>query len=144
MELKPYVHNVKYYETDQMAVVHHSNYIRWFEEARVDWLNQAGMPYDEMEERGIIIPVLSVSAEYRTMTRFGETVLICPKVERYDGLRLDLSYRVVNADTGELRCIGRSGHCFLNRDYRPIGLKRRAPDYDAILREVLAQSQNQS
>ena len=137
MELKPYEHNVKYYETDQMAVVHHSNYIRWFEEARIDWLEQAGMPYEGMEERGIIIPVLSVAAQYKSMTRFGETVLVCPKVEVYDGLRMELSYRVVNAETGELRCTGRSGHCFLNRDYRPVSLKRKAPDYHAILLQVL-------
>ena len=49
--LKPYYHTVQYYETDAMAVVHHSNYIRWFEEARLDYLEQSGYPYDGIEQR---------------------------------------------------------------------------------------------
>ena len=48
MNIKPYFHNAKYYETDQMSIIHHSNYIRWFEEARIDCLEQMGIPYDEM------------------------------------------------------------------------------------------------
>ncbi len=138
MDWKPYEHNVKYYETDQMAIVHHSNYIRWFEEARVDWLEQVGLPYDEMERRGIIIPVLSVSAEYKTMTRFGETVRILPRLEKYNGVRMEVSYTVVNAGSGEVRCVGRSGHCFLNRDYKPLILKNTAPDYHAVFQQVYA------
>ena len=50
-KLKSYTHKVQYYETDAMAIVHHSNYIRWFEEARLDYLEQIGLPYDEIERR---------------------------------------------------------------------------------------------
>ena len=50
MEIVPYEHKVQYYETDQMGIVHHSNYIRWFEEARVDFLDQVDMSYARMEE----------------------------------------------------------------------------------------------
>ena len=132
MNWKPYEHTVQYYETDQMAIVHHSNYIRWFEEARVDWMSQLGIPYQALEARGIIIPVLSVSAEYRTMTRFGETVRITPRLTRYSGVRMEVSYEITNAETGELRTRGTTAHCFLNRSYRPVTLKRYAPEYDAI------------
>lgn len=138
MEWKPYRHNVKYYETDQMAIVHHSNYIRWFEEARVDWMEQVGISYGEMEGRGIIIPVLSVSAQYRAMTRFGENVIITPRLLRYNGVRMEVGYQVREAETGALRCTGSSAHCFLNRDYRPINLKRAAPDYDGIFRRQVS------
>ena len=48
-EKMEYTHKVQYYETDQMGIVHHSNYIRWFEEARSDVLEKAGMGYDVME-----------------------------------------------------------------------------------------------
>lgn len=137
MNLKPYHHNAKYYETDQMAVVHHSNYIRWFEEARIDWLEQMGIPYDAMEARGIIIPVIGVTAEYRSMTRFKEDVAIYPKLERYNGVRFIVSYEVRNANTGELRCTGTSTHCFIDRNYKPIILKKTAPDYDAVFRKAL-------
>ena len=48
--IKPYQHLAKYYETDQMGIIHHSNYIRWFEEARIDYMNQIGLTYKKMED----------------------------------------------------------------------------------------------
>ena len=71
MELHPYQRRVNYYETDQMSIVHHSNYIRWFEEARLDLLDQAGLNYRKMEATGIIVPVVDVSC--RTMCRSAMT-----------------------------------------------------------------------
>ena len=71
-----YEHKIQYYETDQMKIVHHSNYIRWFEEARVFWLEAIDCGYDKLEALGIISPVLSVTAEYKSMSRFAETVQI--------------------------------------------------------------------
>ena len=59
-EIKPYIRKVQYYETDQMGFVHHSNYIRWFEEARCDFMEQMGMGYGEMEMAGFICAVLYV------------------------------------------------------------------------------------
>ena len=63
-----YEHKVQYYETDQMKIVHHSNYIRWFEEARTAWMEEGGFGYAKMEEAGIISPVLEVDAKYKSMT----------------------------------------------------------------------------
>lgn len=63
-EQKAYQHKVQYYETDQMGIVHHSNYIRWFEEARTDYMERLGIGYEKMEEQGILSPVLSVTADY--------------------------------------------------------------------------------
>ena len=87
-----YTHRVQYYETDQMGCVHHSNYIRWFEEIRSDYLAFLGMDYDRMEKAGILSPVLTIQAEYRTMTRYGETVDIQIKVKKYNGIRICLEY----------------------------------------------------
>lgn len=127
MEPTVYRHKVQYYETDQMKVVHHSNYIRWFEEARTDFLGKSGFSYAWMEEQGIIIPVLSASAEYKKMVHFGEEVLITPYVESFNGVRLVLRYEVRQAATGELTTVGSTSHCFLDRDYRPMRLKKQFP-----------------
>lgn len=124
-----YRHKVQYYETDQMKIVHHSNYIRWFEEARMDYMEKLGMPYDEMEEREIISPVLAVEAEYLRMVHFGDTVSIYPRVKEYNGIKLALSYEVVDEKTGMVHCRGLSRHCFLDSKGRPISLKRSFPDY---------------
>ena len=70
-----YTHRVQYYETDQMGIVHHSNYIRWFEEARIDWMRHCGISYREMEKQGIIVPVLGVEATYRQMVHLHQKIL---------------------------------------------------------------------
>ena len=90
--MRPYQHKVQYYETDQMKVVHHSNYIRWFEEARIDYMEQLGMPYEDMETNGIISPVISVEAEYLRMVKFGDTVVIEAKIKEYNGIKLTIRW----------------------------------------------------
>ena len=58
---KLYAHKVQYYETDMMGMVHHANYIRWMEEARIDFMDRLGFSYRKMEEEGVVSPVRSVS-----------------------------------------------------------------------------------
>ena len=70
LRLRPYEHHAQYYETDQMGIIHHSNYVRWMEEARMDLMDQIGLNYKQMEEMEIISPVLSVSVEYHSMVHF--------------------------------------------------------------------------
>ena len=118
---KTYVwdHKIQYYETDQMQIAHHSNYIRWFEEARTAAMEEAGLGYEEMEAAGVISPVVSVSAKYHKMSRFPET--------------LRIGYRVTEKTSGELRCTGESEHCYLDESHRLISLKRSKPEIHAIL-----------
>ena len=128
MELCPYLRRVQYYETDQMGIVHHSNYIRWFEEARLDFLNQLGLNYNSMEKQGIIIPVTDVSCKYLVSARYDDLLEIIPILTQYTGVRLSFRYEVHFRTTGELAATGTSGHCFLNEQGRPISLKRKAPE----------------
>jgi len=128
MEPKPYVRRVQYYETDQMAIVHHSNYIRWFEEARLDYLNQLGLNYKSMEEQGIIIPVTDVNCKYLISARYDDVLEIFPTPTHYTGVRLSFHYEVRNQLTGDLCATGASTHCFLDPQHRPISLKRKAPE----------------
>lgn len=118
-----------------MKVVHHSNYIRWFEECRIDLMEQGGLGYERMEAEGIICPVVSVSCRYAAMTRFGEVVEITPKVKKFNGIRLVISYEVREKETKELRCTGESSHCFLDVYGHPVNLKRSSPVfYDMYLK----------
>lgn len=136
-EIKPYEHRVQYYETDQMGIVHHSNYIRWFEEARTYVLEEMGFGYKEMEHCGIISPVLAVSAEYKTMVHYYDMIRIRTDVVSYNGIKLQLSYTVTDKETGEVRCIGESRHCFLNKEGRPLSLKRSYPQIHKLFEEML-------
>lgn len=133
--MSAYEHQAQYYETDQMGIIHHSNYIRWMESARIWWMKQQGVDYKEMERAGIISPVLEVSCQYKTMVHFEDTVLIEPKIEKYNGVRLELSYRITDKETGELRSIGSSKHCFLNQNGTPVSLKKAYPEFDRAFLE---------
>lgn len=130
MPFNPYRHKVQYYETDTMKIVHHSNYVRWMEEARVDMLEQMGIGYDVMERSGILSPVLSVSCEYKSMTRFPETVIVSVRLARYTGVRFDLEYEIRDEKTDALRTICKSSHCFIDESGKPISLRRKFPDWD--------------
>ena len=117
--LKDYEHNAKYYETDQMGIIHHSNYIRW------------------MEEAGIFSPVLEVNCKYKSMVHFGDTVKIHAWIKEYNGVRMAIGYRITDSATGELRTTGESAHCFLTHDGRPVSLKRSYPDWDKLFIKML-------
>ena len=130
-ERKPYYHTVQYYETDAMGVVHHSNYIRWFEEARLDYLEQAGFPYGVIEKREMMIPVLGVSCEYRKAVKFGEITWIETRIVKFNGLKFMVSYEIYDSERKTLHSKGTTEHCFLKQDFKPVSIKRHAPDlYD--------------
>ena len=124
MSVKPYLHKVHYYETDQMGVVHHSNYIRWFEEARIDFMEQLGMNYESMENDGIISPVTSVECKYKSSVKFGDVVHINTRLESFNGITFRIYYKVTDSKTCELRAEGTSSHCFVNKKGRLISLKK--------------------
>ena len=131
------MHHAKYYETDQMGIIHHSNYIRWMEEARMDAMSQFGISYRGMEESGIISPVVSVSCQYKSMVHFDDTVRIQVKVAKYNGVRLDLEYEMTDSITGELRTRGTSTHCFLDKEGHVISLKHDCPEIHERFRFML-------
>ena len=139
--MRKYLHKVNYYETDKMGITHHSNYVRWMEEARIDYLDQIGLGYRKLEEDGIISPVIAISCEYKGTTTFDDTVEIEVRVEEFTGIRLVLHYTMVNAADGKLVMNSRSEHCFVSPEGKPIILKRSFPELDARLRELVGKEQ---
>ena len=125
--MNAYFHKVQYYETDRMGVTHHSNYIRWMEEARVDLLEQIGWGYDRMEQNGISSPVTAVHCRYLAPTTFGDTVEILAGVSAVHGVSLEMSYRM-RKQGGTVVCEGTSSHCFLNREGGFLRMKKEFPD----------------
>ena len=126
---------VNYYETDKMQVVHHSNYIRYLEECRMDFMRQFHLDYEKIEASGIMIPVLSVECDYRSPARFGETICIIPKIEKFSGIKFDISYRIYSEDFKVLHNTAVSSHCFVDFDFKPVRLKK---DYLDIYEKMKA------
>ena len=132
-----YLHKVHYYETDKMGCVHHSNHIRWMEEARVAYLEEIGVGFPMMEARGIYSPVVGVECRYRRPAHFAEEIRVAVTLTAFTGVRLKVCYEMTNAATGELVATGASEHCFTDTSGRPIALKNTHPDIDAVLRAKL-------
>ena len=131
--MKKCEHKTQYYETDQMGVVHHSNYIRWFEEARTNLLEQIGIGYDKMEQQGIISPVIGLSCEYKKTTRFSETVDITARITSLTGIKFSTYYEIIEKESGELRCKGETKNCFLDRAGKPLNIKKKYPEVYKLL-----------
>ncbi|MDO4273189.1 MAG: acyl-CoA thioesterase [Eubacteriales bacterium] len=136
MKIYTCTHKTQYYETDQMGVVHHSNYIRWFEEGRVFFLEEIGYPYQRLEkELKLISPVLESHCQYRSMVYFGDTVDISLRVESSNGIKLKFSYEIRDHETRELRANGYTKHCFLDSAGTLVSLKKAQPELYKILKE---------
>ncbi len=132
--MRDYIHKVQYYETDKMGIVHHSNYIRWFEEARVDWLEQIGCTMQSIEADGVLIPVMSVTCNYHSMVRFGDEVAVAIKISKFNGVKIEMEYEIRDVATGELRTTGSSSHCFIDKDGKLISLKKSKPEmYETLM-----------
>lgn len=139
INLKPYIHTAHYYETDKMGVVHHSNFIRWMEEARVDFLNQLGIPFTGLELDGIFSPVVSVKCHYKHPVKFEDKVKITVKVKEFSGVKLTVSYEMYNETSALLACTGESEHCFISREGKILNIKRVSRKYADPLESILLQ-----
>ena len=112
---------VRYYETDQMGVVHHSNYIRFFENARSRMMVELGCPIEEFEKRyGILIPIVSVECRYRRPARLGDTLTSTAAVAKAPGAKMEVAQTVVNQN-GELCAEGLVVLGFIDsKTFRPV------------------------
>ena len=129
-----YIHRVNYYETDKMGITHHSNYIRWMEEARADYLKSLGYGLRRLEADGITSPVVSVECRYKHTTTFDDEIKIEVAIEKYNSVKLELSYIMTELITGTVVLTAKSAHCFIDDKGKPIIVKKLFPEFDEILR----------
>lgn len=129
--------NINYYETDKMGVVHHSNYIRFLEEARCYWLQSIEMPFDLLEDNGITIPVLGVNCTYKYHVTFGDTIIIKPYVKEYSGVRMTVGYEIADKKNGKIVLTGETKHCFTDKSLKPINLKKYNKEFNDKFESLL-------
>lgn len=134
--MKPYLRRVQYYETDQMGITHHSNYIRWMEEARIAFLEEIGWGYRKLEQEGILSPVLAVDCRYKETTGFFDVVEIAVRVKEFKGVRLVLEYEIRKQENGHIVLSGTTEHCFLDREMKPVRLKKVKPEFCLTLEKM--------
>jgi acyl-CoA thioester hydrolase len=130
-----YSRKAHYHETDQMGIIHHANYLKWMEEARVAFMEDLCFSYKRLEAEGIVSPVMEIGILYRRPVNFGDEVEIRLKITAYKGTRLELSYAFYELADGSLCTKATSKHCFL-KDGRIISLAKEAPKLDEKLRAL--------
>ncbi|MCY4162420.1 MAG: thioesterase family protein [Flavobacteriaceae bacterium] len=106
---------IRYVETDQMGVVHHSNYVLYLEEARIEWLDALNTPYGEMEKNGIISPVVEVNLKYHYPLFFGDLYSVEIQLVKFPKATLELTYHVFNQNN-QLICTGYTKLAFLSSE----------------------------
>ena len=129
-----YYHKVKYYETDKMGISHHSNYIRWMEEAKMDYLEALGFSMENIEATGVTSPVIGVECQYKHTTTFSDNVRIEVELFEYTGVKINLSYKMYNDATGALVATGKSSNCYIDEKGNPISVRKAFPEFDAKLK----------
>ena len=93
---------VEYHHTDQMGIVHHSNYVKFFEVARTEWLRASGLTYAEMERRGVMMPIVDVAVKYRNPALYDELLSVTAFVDESPKARMVFRYEVRGEDGREI------------------------------------------
>lgn len=107
---------VRFVETDAMGVVHHSNYLVWFEAARVHWMDVAGIPYAQVAAGGNHFAVTAAGVEYRAPARFGDVVRVTVTLAQLRSRQVRFEYVVENAASGVLLATGYTQHICVDLD----------------------------
>lgn len=111
---------VRYAETDQMGVVYHGNYAQYFEMGRVEWLRNIGISYRWMEENGVMLPVVSLSMNYKKPARYDDLLTVRTVFKSQTTVKIEFDYEIVN-EKGELLTTGHSMLVFVDvKTGRPI------------------------
>ncbi|MDQ8182977.1 thioesterase family protein [Pelagicoccus sp. SDUM812005] len=108
---------VRYAETDMMGIVYHANYLPWLEIGRTELLRENGLPYKEIEARGLMLPVLDVSVQYKRPAKYDDTVTIHTRIAEKPFLKIKIAYQLTR--DGELLATASTTHAFMTPDGRP-------------------------
>lgn len=135
--MEDYIRKVNYHETDKMGITHHSNYIKYLEEARIHFLDQLGYGYARLERDGIISPVIGVDCQYKHPTTFDDVLRVSVQVIAFSGVKLVFGYTITEEKSGQVVLTGQTQHCFTNAQGRPIILKKQFPELDDLLEKLV-------
>lgn len=125
MKYFDYKVRVRYAETDKMGVVYHGNYAQYFEIGRVEWLRNLGISYKKMEELGVMLPVVSLTMNYKKSAFYDDELTIRTIFKKMTSVKIEFDYELYN-EKGDLLTTGNSVLVFVNME---TGRPMAAPDY---------------
>ena len=125
MDYHDFSFRVRYSETDQMGVVYHGNYPQYLEMGRVEWLRSLGVSYKSMEENGIILPVISISINFKKSAVYDDLLRVRTIIRKKPMVRIEFDYEIHN-EKGELLAVANTVLAFMDaKKNKPV----KCPDY---------------
>ena len=124
---------VRYAETDQMGIVHHSNYPIWFEAGRTDFIKKMGMPYSQIEEKGILLPLIELVCRFKSYVRYEEEVVVETSILELTFTRVTFHYEVYKKGQKQLITSGETMHVWTKKNLKPVNIKK----YDGEIYKLL-------
>jgi len=128
---------VRYAETDQMGIVHHSNYPIWFEAGRTDFIKKMGMPYSGIEKEGLLLPLLELNCRYKSPARYEDEVVVKTSIKEVTFTRTVFCYDVYKAADKKMLACGETVHVWTDRNLKPVNIKKRAPHIYELLQKCM-------
>lgn len=127
MHINDAVVRVRYQETDQMGVAYHGNYYTWFEVGRSSFFRSLGYTYKQLDQEGIILPVIESSCSYKTAAKYDDELWIRTKIKNLKGVRIVFEYEIIRKKDEELLAKGETIHAFVDKTLKPVNFKKRNP-----------------
>ena len=125
---------VRYGETDQMGIVYHPNHYVYFEAGRTEFLREWGnMSYKDMEEAGVMMPLIETHCKYILPAKYDDELIVETSVKIMTVVRITFFYKLYREEDGSLLAEGETSHAFVNKEGKPINLKKRNPELFKIL-----------
>lgn len=126
----------RYSETDQMGIVHHSNYAVWFEAGRTDFLKHVGFAYTSIEARGVLTPLYEMNCRYKSPARYEDEILVLTSLKSISRVRLCFTYQVYNAQTSNILAEGETMHAWTDKSLRPVNAEKTIPEIYSVLSKL--------
>ncbi len=127
----------RYAETDQMGIVHHSNYPIWFEAGRTDFLKKTGMANSEIEKKGILLPLSHMECSFKNPAKYENEIVVKTKIRKMTCVRIEFEYEVVNGEDGRQIAIGSTSHAWTDKSLKPLNIEKKLPELCTNLKEEL-------
>ena len=128
---------VRYVETDKMGIVHHSNYYIWFEASRDDFIQAAGFSYKDMEEEGIMMPLIETSCRYHQGAKYLDDVIVETSIKELTPIKVIFNYKVLRDSDKKLLATGNTTQAFVDASFQILNIKKKRPELWEKLRALL-------
>ena len=125
MKVNETVLKVRYVETDQMGIVHHSNYFPWFEVGRTEFIKALGMSYSDIESRGVSLPLVECGCRFKIPAKYEDEIIVKTFIEQLESIKIRFRYDIIRQSDSKLLAEGFTFHAFVDKKFKPINIKKR-------------------